>query len=69
MRRPIDPLAHDIREEIVMMLEGRELTPADIRRELPAAPSQATVGYHLAVLERARLVERIGGVCRLPQSP
>lgn len=65
MRKPIDPLGHEIRTEIVILLEETEATPREIRGHLPGPPDVQTVGYHLAILERAELVDRIGGVCRL----
>jgi hypothetical protein len=70
MRQPIDPLGHPARDEIMLALEViGELTPAELTAHLPVDCDMATTAYHLAVLERARLVERIGGVCRLAQSP
>lgn len=63
--RDIQALAHPVREEIADMLTDRELTPAEIRGNLPAEPTLSTVAYHLAILERAAVVERLGGVCRL----
>jgi DNA-binding MarR family transcriptional regulator len=66
MRKPLDPLGHPAREEIIMALEAMgELTPAEVERALPADCDQATTAYHLAVLERAELIERVGGVYRL----
>ncbi len=66
MRQEIDPLGHPAREEILMALEViGELTPAEIERHLPADCDRPTTVYHLAILERAELVKRVGGVCRL----
>jgi hypothetical protein len=65
-RRPIDPLAHPARVEIIdaLTIIG-ELTPAEVERALPADCDRPTTIYHLSILERAELVERVGGVCRL----
>lgn len=62
--RSIDPLGHPARPGSVGMLTNKELTPAEVRRSLPGEPSPATVAYHLAILERALLVERVGWVYR-----
>jgi predicted transcriptional regulator len=64
-RKPIDPLGHETRTEILDMLADMQLTPNEMRGYLPAKPTPATVVYHLRILERADLVERIGGVYRL----
>lgn len=58
-RKPIDPLGHPLRVAIVMLLEEAEATPPEIRSHLPIGADQATVAYHLAILERAELVKRI----------
>jgi hypothetical protein len=42
-----------------------ELTPDELAGYLPADCDRKTTVYHLSILERAELVERIGGVCRL----
>lgn len=63
-RKPIDPLGHETRTEILMLLEELEAAPDEMRGYLPGAPDLATVSYHLRILERAELVERIGGVYR-----
>jgi DNA-binding transcriptional ArsR family regulator len=58
-------LTHPIRAEILGLLAEMEAAPDEVRHHLPCAPSQATVAYHLTVLERAGLIERVGGVYRL----
>jgi hypothetical protein len=67
-RRPTDPLANDTRLAIVEILSDTELRPVEIRRMLPGDPTFEGVAYHLAVLERAGIVQRLGGVCRLTRS-
>ena len=62
--RQIQARAHPMREEILDMLTDMELTAAEVEALLPADADQATVAYHLAILERAELVKRIGGVYR-----
>ena len=57
-------MAHELRAEIIELLEAFEASTAEIRRELPADPTVETVAYHLAVLEQAGLVERVGGLWR-----
>ena len=41
-----------------------ELTPGEIAGYLPVDCDRPTTVYHLAILERAGLVERVGGLCR-----
>lgn len=67
-RKPIDPLGHPIREELVELVKHVEVTAAEAVGYLPGDPSLPTVAYHLRVLEQAGLVRRIGGVYA-PASP
>jgi len=50
----------------VLSRERRELTPAQIRAELPDTPPLGNVNYHLRVLEQAGLVSENGGCYSLP---
>jgi DNA-binding transcriptional ArsR family regulator len=66
MAQEIDPLGHPAREEILDALSVLgELTPAELQAQLPADCDRPTTIWHLAILERAELVRRVGGVCRL----
>ncbi|MBS1888215.1 MAG: hypothetical protein JSU06_13600 [Actinobacteria bacterium] len=56
-----------MREGILDALDGgAELTTRDLLREIPGIVSDGAalgqVGYHCEVLDRAGLIERIGGV-------
>jgi DNA-binding transcriptional ArsR family regulator len=65
-RKEIDPLGHPAREEILEALAViGELTPTELAGYLPVDCDRPTTNFHLSILERAELVERIGGVCRL----
>jgi DNA-binding transcriptional ArsR family regulator len=55
---------HPTRAAILQLLSGEEMTPAELRRELPGEPSLSVTGYHLAILLRANLVACFGGVYR-----
>lgn len=59
-----DPLGHGIRAEIFDLLGAVEASTDEVRRHLPANQKFETVAYHLAVLEHAGLVERVGGLWR-----
>lgn len=59
-----DPLGHEIRAEIFDPLGTIEASTDEIRRQLPADPTFGTVAYHLAVLENAGLLDRVGGLWR-----
>lgn len=59
-----DPLGHEMRAEIFDLLGAVEASSDEIRRQLPAGPTVETVAYHLAVLEHAGLIERVGGLWR-----
>ena len=49
---------HALRLKILALAQrrNRSLDPEDLRRELPEHPAVAIVGYHLSVLERAKLL-------------
>jgi hypothetical protein len=60
---------HPMRAAILGALGGgAELTTRDLLQEIPGIVSDGAglgqVGYHCAVLDRAGLIERIGGVWR-----
>jgi DNA-binding transcriptional ArsR family regulator len=59
-----DPMQHELRAEIMDLLGEVEASSLEIRRQLPEDPTLETVVYHLAVLEYAGLVERVGGLWR-----
>lgn len=56
-------LDHPLRREMSAMLCEEELTTAEMTDRL-GGPTFANVAYHLRVLERVELVERVGGVYR-----
>jgi DNA-binding transcriptional ArsR family regulator len=56
--------AHPIRAAILALLDGEEMTMSELWRDLPEEATIATVGYHLAVLQDADLVDRVGGSFR-----
>ena len=56
--------AHPIRAAILVLLDGDEMTMPELWRDLPEEATIATVGYHLAVLQDADLVDRVGGSFR-----
>jgi DNA-binding transcriptional ArsR family regulator len=61
MKRELNATAHPIRAAILELLDGDEMTMPQLWRDLPEDTTIATVGYHLAVLQDADLVDRVGG--------
>jgi hypothetical protein len=62
---------HLIRRAILGALDGgAELTTRDLLRQIdgvvPDGAGLGQLGYHCAVLDRAALIERIGGAWRRP---
>jgi DNA-binding transcriptional ArsR family regulator len=58
---------HPLRVAILDLLAGgEESTAADLCERLAPAESLSVVAYHLRVLQEAELVDRIGGLYRLP---
>jgi DNA-binding transcriptional ArsR family regulator len=56
--------AHPIRAAILVLLDGDEMTMPELWRDLLEEATIATVGYHLAVLQDADLVDRVDGLFR-----
>jgi hypothetical protein len=53
-----------MRAEIFDLLGSVEASTEEIRRQLPASPTFEKVAYHLAVLDHAGLLDRVGGLWR-----
>jgi DNA-binding transcriptional ArsR family regulator len=64
MKRRSNPTGHPIRVTILELLDEDEMTMFELRRELPGEPTIGTIGYHLAVLQEADLVDREDGIFR-----
>ncbi len=64
MKHKLNATGHPIRVAILDLLDGDEMTMPELWRDLPEEATFATVGYHLAVLQDADLVDRVGGVFR-----
>jgi hypothetical protein len=64
MKRAPNATAHPIRAAILELLDGDDMTMPELWRDLPEDATVATVGYHLAVLQEADLVDRVGGLFR-----
>jgi DNA-binding transcriptional ArsR family regulator len=64
MKHAPNATAHPIRAAILELLDGDEMTMPELWRDLPEEATIATVGYHLAVLQDADLVDRVGGLFR-----
>ncbi|HEY5333389.1 MAG TPA: helix-turn-helix domain-containing protein [Solirubrobacterales bacterium] len=64
MKRASNATAHPIRAAILELLDGDDMTVPEIWRDLPEDATVAAVGYHLAVLQEADLVDRVGGLFR-----
>jgi DNA-binding transcriptional ArsR family regulator len=64
MKHAPNPTAHPMRAAILELLDGDEMTMPELWRDLPERVTIATVGYHLAVLQDAGLVDRVDGSFR-----
>ena len=65
MKHAPNPTTHPIRAAILELLDDDEMTMPELWRDLPQGATIATVGYHLAVLQDAGLVDRVDGSFRL----
>jgi DNA-binding transcriptional ArsR family regulator len=64
MKRTPNATAHPIRAAILVLLDDDEKTMPELWRDLPEDATVAAVGYHLAVLQDADLVDRVDGSFR-----
>ncbi len=58
-------LRNPIRRALRDALDGKEYTPRELAAGLPDGPTLSAVAYHLSILQRVKVVARVGGVYRL----